>query len=45
MDTVGLLVLSFLPGLHPGQLRFLSLTAVPGLPGVLGERATWARGH
>ncbi|HET6709938.1 hypothetical protein [Amycolatopsis sp.] len=28
-----------------GQLRFLYLTAVPGLPGVLGERAAWARGH
>jgi hypothetical protein len=28
-----------------GQLRFLYLTAVPGLPGVLGERAEWARGH
>jgi 4-amino-4-deoxy-L-arabinose transferase-like glycosyltransferase len=28
-----------------GQLRFLYLTAVPGLPGVLGERAAWARSH
>jgi hypothetical protein len=28
-----------------GQLRFLYLTAVPGLPGVLGERAEWARSH
>ncbi|MEQ0562340.1 glycosyltransferase family 39 protein [Amycolatopsis sp. NEAU-NG30] len=27
------------------QLRFLYLTAVPGLPGVLGERAAWARAH
>ena len=30
---------------HRGQLRFLYLTAVPGLPGVLGERAEWASDH
>ncbi|GLY66364.1 hypothetical protein [Amycolatopsis taiwanensis] len=28
-----------------GQLRYLYLTAVPGLPGVLGKRADWARSH
>ena len=30
---------------HRGELRFPYLTAVPGLPGVLGERAAWARGR